>query len=217
MGTLLIILICFGLPGIGFMYLQRKHSVIIPFIVGALVFFISQIVLRIPLLNLLSQQISFQIFMLNVIPYVIFLAFTAGLFEEVGRWIGFQCIHKHWTKYDALAFGLGHGAIEAILLTALPILQMGNVNIDVVLMGGIERISAMIIHVGFTLIVWKGVKTKKIRYLLYAIIGHALFDFVAVMLSQYRLSIELIEGILFILSISLFGISYKTLCKKEEC
>lgn len=216
MATIFIVSICFVLPGIIFFVLQRKQSVIVPFLVGALVFFISQMVLRIPLLGLLSQQLSFQLWILNTIPYFLFLAITAGLFEEIGRWIGFHCIKKHWSLYDALAFGLGHGAIEAILLTGIPVLQTSGLMFQDVFAGGIERISAMMIHIAFTLLVWKGVKHKRVCYLLYAILGHAVFDFIAVMLMQLHFSIFFIELMLFIFAISMLGICYKTIIRKER-
>ena len=51
------------------------------------------------------------------------LAFTAGLFEETGRWIflRFLC-RNHSSWLHGLSFGLGHGGIEAVWVLSLGIL-----------------------------------------------------------------------------------------------
>lgn len=96
----------------------RKKISPVPVVVGALAFFISQIVLRIPMINALSAQQWFQTFAASqLIVYLLILSFTAGLFEESARLVGvrFFC-RKHRAYTDAISFGLGHGFCEAILL-----------------------------------------------------------------------------------------------------
>lgn len=96
----------------------RKKISPVPVIVGALAFFVSQMVLRIPILNALSGQQWFQAFAASqLIVYFLVLSFTAGLFEEFARLVGvsFFC-KKHRAYTDAISFGLGHGFCEAILL-----------------------------------------------------------------------------------------------------
>lgn len=96
----------------------RKKISPVPAVTGALAFFISQMVLRIPILNVLSGQQWFQTFAASqLIAYLLILSFTAGLFEESARLIGvrFFC-KKHRGYSDAISFGLGHGFCEAILL-----------------------------------------------------------------------------------------------------
>ncbi|WP_195985156.1 YhfC family glutamic-type intramembrane protease [Clostridium sp. D33t1_170424_F3] len=96
----------------------RKRISPVPVVVGALTFFISQMVLRIPILNALSGQQWFQSFAASqLIAYLLILSFTAGLFEESARLVGvrFFC-RKHRAYTDAISFGLGHGFCEAILL-----------------------------------------------------------------------------------------------------
>ena len=45
--------------------------------------------------------------------YALFLGFTAGLFEEVGRYLAFTTILKKRLDWkNAVAFGIGHGGIE---------------------------------------------------------------------------------------------------------
>ena len=56
-------------------------------------------------------------------PYGFGLAFTAGLFELTGRYAVARCLKKNLTYRRALAAGLGHGGIEAILITGLAYLS----------------------------------------------------------------------------------------------
>jgi uncharacterized membrane protein YhfC len=49
--------------------------------------------------------------------FVLYGALAAGVFEELGRYVGFRFWLKGRHEYkDGLSFGLGHGGIEAILI-----------------------------------------------------------------------------------------------------
>lgn len=53
----------------------------------------------------------------NVWLFVLYAALAAGVFEEIGRYVGFRWLLKQKRAYgDGLSFGLGHGGTEAILL-----------------------------------------------------------------------------------------------------
>lgn len=87
---------------------------------GAAGFFISQIVIRLPLLNILSGMASFQNFAReHYFLYALMLAFTAGLFELAGRFAAAKFLGKNRTFRRSLAAGLGHGGIESIILVGL--------------------------------------------------------------------------------------------------
>lgn len=87
---------------------------------GAAGFFISQIVVRLPLLNILSGMASFQNFAQeHFFLYTLLLAFTAGLFELAGRFAAAKFLGKNRTFRRSLAAGLGHGGIESIILVGL--------------------------------------------------------------------------------------------------
>lgn len=87
---------------------------------GAAGFFISQIVVRLPLLNILSGMASFQSFAReHYFLYALLLAFTAGLFELAGRFAAAKFLGKNRTFRRSLAAGLGHGGIESIILVGL--------------------------------------------------------------------------------------------------
>jgi uncharacterized membrane protein YhfC len=91
---------------------------------GALAFFVSQMVLRIPLLQLLTvlmAQLNLdwseaQSFWFNLV----LLTTTAALFEEGARWIVMRWRKDSIVRWrDGLMFGAGHGGIEAMLIVGL--------------------------------------------------------------------------------------------------
>ena len=87
---------------------------------GAAGFFVSQVVIRIPLLGIVSGMESVVMFSQeHFFLYVLILAFTAGLFELAGRFAAAKCLGKNRTFRRSLAAGLGHGGIESIVLVGL--------------------------------------------------------------------------------------------------
>lgn len=213
MKTAIVILICFLMPILFTICLYKKQKGLwISFIVGMLAFVISQMMIRIPLLNIITQQHSISLFTLkHPIVYILILAFTAGLFEETARWIGFQCIKKkHSTIYDAFAFGLGHGGIEAMLLIGIPLLSVSTDLTNVLLACG-ERIIAIAFHVAMSIIVWYGVKEHKNKYTIVAILLHMLLDCSAILGNQ----VWIVEGYILILTIIVWTLLYQKIIKKE--
>lgn len=233
------IIISIGIPlGILIYFTIKKKQFVKPFLVGALVFLVSQVVLRIPLLNGVVAKTDwfYNMSVLNPILYAVFLGLTAGIFEEVGRFIGFEIgLKKNRRWYDGIAFGLGHGGIEAILFAGISSIQNlyvifslnnGTFNSSLVgaseetvrgifdstssimvLYGGIERISAIIMHIGFTMLVLYGInKGKKALYLLWAILAHGVVDTTVVVVQQAGASIHMVELICIVFAIILlFG------------
>lgn len=115
--------ICIGLP-VGLLLLFRKKmgkGVTSAFLAGALGFFVPQAAIRIPALQGLSLLDAYGDFVQNHFwMYAFLLAFSAGLFETVGRLVVFKTVLKNRTTYHAaLCAGLGHGGIEAIYLVGL--------------------------------------------------------------------------------------------------
>jgi uncharacterized membrane protein YhfC len=114
-------LIAFGLPIVlGIVFCKKFGGTVKAILVGGLVFFIFQMVLRIPLLQAFSKQDWYIAMAKNHLLLAIFLGLTAGIFEEVGRFLGFRFLLKDRLNYgNGLAFGVGHGGIEAVLLVGL--------------------------------------------------------------------------------------------------
>jgi len=134
---LITLIITFGLPVFLVIWFYKKEKIsLIAVLVGALVFLISQLLIRIPLLNLLSATDFYRQMAENLIFIAFFLALTAGLFEEVGRWIGFKhFLKKHLSWKNGIAFGIGHGGFEAIVLVGLT--YINNLIISFMINAGI--------------------------------------------------------------------------------
>ena len=106
--------------------LKNKDAIWIAGALGAAGFAILQLDIRIPLLNKLAVVPSFMEWVSqHYILYCLLLAFTAGLFEVAGRYAVAKilCFRKKNTSEltcdIAVAAGIGHGGIEAILLVGM--------------------------------------------------------------------------------------------------
>ncbi|HEY7975638.1 MAG TPA: YhfC family glutamic-type intramembrane protease [Ktedonobacterales bacterium] len=110
---------------------------------GALIFFLFQIISRLPLIQVMQYFLLPAIKSSRplLIAFLLFAALTAGLFEEVGRYLGYRWFmgreEKTWTK--GVMYGLGHGGLESIVVVAgLGSIQLLNVwlltstNLDIV-------------------------------------------------------------------------------------
>lgn len=179
-----------------------------------LCFFISQPLLRIPLLNGLQGTIEFNIWLVrNPMPLMALIALSAGIFEEIFRFIFRQFFirPKESTFLQPILFGLGHGIME-VLFIFIP-------NISLMIMSGnlliatVERVLAIIAHVFFTIIIWNGFqRNKKLQYLILTIFAHGLLDFIAVIGVSSGLNIRMVEGIFALVDI--VGIFYIVNSKK---
>lgn len=92
------------------------------FLYGALIFFLFQLVTRVPAVMGIQAiiQPQLQVSRTLLLIWLVILSFTAGLFEEGGRYIGYRWLmgreEKTWSK--AVMYGLGHGGLESMLLVA---------------------------------------------------------------------------------------------------
>lgn len=219
------IIVCFGIPGGYLIYLiAAKRRGLKPFFVGALVFLISQVFMRIPLIQYILPKIDWYSIMIVFHPmiYCIFLGITAGLFEEVGRFLGFKLALKDKrTWFDGLSFGIGHGGMEAMIISGVSNIQNLVILISLnagsydsrkfgiaeekirglfetttsmnVLLGGIERVFAILIHVGLTLLILYGINQRKNIYLYLAILIHGTIDTAAAILATLGCNLFMVE------------------------
>lgn len=169
---------------------NKGAKMVSAWLLGAAGFFVTQILIRIPILTVLQSQPWFVTFSQNNgFLYAFLLAFTAGLFELVGRFVVAKLMQKNLNCNRSIAAGLGHGGIEAMILIGITylnnILYIFMINsgtfdavvseamatgIDVsalltvrdqlisaspalFLLGGFERILAMIAHLAMTMTV----------------------------------------------------------------
>lgn len=117
------LLICTVLPILVYIVYGVKHkgkNVWLAWLLGAVGFFVMQIIIRTPILSILSLNEGFVKFASeNYILYVVILAFTAALFEVVARYVVAKILQKKQYFETAVAAGLGHGGIEAITIVGL--------------------------------------------------------------------------------------------------
>src|SRR5262249_47674038 len=138
-----------------------------------------------------------------------FAAFTAGLFEEGGRWLAFRFLippaERHWRT--ALMLGAGHGGLESMCVglvalaslagdlagTLLPPGTFGGAAPQVEqarqqfvslhgwepVLGAWERVGALAIQVGLTVLVLQAFVRGR-RWWWYALGAHTLVDFTTV-------------------------------------
>src|SRR5664280_92742 len=178
-------------------------------LVGTLVFLVFQILTRIPLLGYLQQNLWYQAFSATY-PLIagFLLALSAGLFEEIGRYVGFKLLlRKHLDWKGGIAYGIGHGGLESLyigtaflnyliysfLINAgkvppqLPtsvISALTDTSPPLFVVGGIERVLAFVVQIGLSLVVLYGIKSRRSAFLLLAIAIHTLLDFGAVMFAR---------------------------------
>ena len=110
--------ISIGLPIVLFVYFRKKYSAkYLPMIIGAAAFIIFVLVLERSVHLLVFAKTALKE---NPVLYIVYGVLMAGVFEESARFICFNIVKK---KYDgigaALSYGVGHGGIEAILLSGV--------------------------------------------------------------------------------------------------
>lgn len=180
-----------------------------PLFLGAGCFLIFQILTRIPIIQyILPLNPQYQLFQItNPLLFIFFISLSAGVFEELGRYILMKSFLKNGTVRDSISFGIGHGGIEAVLLVGVQSIILVFTNSITALpseqlfLSGIERISAMMLHIGWSVLIWQSVKNKKFRITLFAIATHTLVDFISVYLKQLGFSLYFIEGLFIIFAV----------------
>lgn len=197
------------LPIVLLIIFKKKWNVSIKvFLVGMLTFFVFAILLE-GLLHsvVVTDKLTKQPFL-----YMLYGGLSAGIFEEVGRYFMFAVMIKQYRDWkDGLAFGLGHGGFEAVVVAGLnnvlflsmaTMMNSGNMeemlntaelvaafepikesllqaNVLETILAGVERISALAIQMGLSILVLYSITSGRKLYLLYAILIHAVIDFPA--------------------------------------
>ncbi len=174
--------------------------------IGALTFFVFQLLTRVPLVTVAGLGLQESLEASVVLQWVWLggVALSAGLFEEGGRWVafryGFGEDERTWDK--AVLMGIGHGGIESMLLVGLsvgatlgvmlfmPIEMLGTDPEGIAalekvaqqtwwvgLLGGFERLMAMLLHVALSVIVFQVWARGGVKWLLGAIAFHTVANF----------------------------------------
>lgn len=235
------------LPVALFFYYRRRQQLSFKVTAAGMATFVvfAMILERILHTYLLSVNITTQQLLSGTAAYVLYGSLAAGLFEEGGRYVVFRFLlpsRRSWS--DGLAFGIGHGGIEAILLGGTTTIQniifalslnagtleqslAGTVPPEIIagikatllttspmlfLVSGLERIIALVMQISLSLLVLYGVRTKRIRYLFWAIGLHALFDIPAGLFQKQVLGLFPTEGIMAVFAVLLLYFLHKGKC-----
>ncbi len=212
-----------AIPVVLFLVFRRKRGAdVLPFFIGCAVFILFALVVEGTLNSLILNSALGKKIMSNVWLYAVFGGMMAGLFEETGRYTAFKTVlrKKRGNDANALMYGAGHGGFEALYILGISMVtyivmalnQNAGVNgtevsatvqglIDTppatYLLAVVERFAAVAFHIAASVLVWFAAKNAK-RFWLYplAVLLHALFDAVAIVLANYISSTVLLECII---------------------
>ncbi len=193
------------------------------FLIGVLFFIVSQII-ELPIAG------GVAIFNLGLkgrpLLGALVAGLTAGFGEEIARYLGFRftrTMRDNRTWPAALLYGAGHGGAESILVgllaTTLAVLSAFAPNLlppelsggtevawYVYLLGGLERIFAIILQISLAVLVFQVFVRRSIGYLFLAMLYHALIDFATLGLQAAYENLLLTEGVVFIFALLSLGI-----------
>ena len=208
---------------------------------GALVFLISQVILRLPWQIPLGRWVQSHPDWL--IAFLLFSSLTAGLFEETGRWLGYRhLLRRERSLRIGVMFGLGHGALEAILLAGLPLAgllvtwvmasrglipsgraleavrqQTAAVDGWKVLLAAVERASAIAAHVGLSLIVLQVWMRGGLRWLALAILLHFTVNAAAaILVIALHLTPLIGEAVLVVVAVGVLSLGWRLARQAED-
>lgn len=224
-----------------FIYRQRQARWGL-FFIGMVGFVLSQ-VFHIPFNWLITNQLKLlptdTSIPLNLLVLSLFLGLSAGVFEEVTRYL----IYRFWAK-DArtwgrgLMYGAGWGGVESIILGSLvlinaiviammsqgyllamvPAEQQGLLAEQIEAMvalpwyegmlGSVERVFTMCLHLSLSLMVMQVFTRGKLWWLWLAIGWHALVDATAVFVQIYWANVYLTEAIVALFALISLGIIF---------
>lgn len=188
----------------------KRKGYLKPILLGVLTFVLFQALLRIPLLQLVFAQMPWYIVMTAAQPMLaaLFLGSTAALVENGGRYLIMKLFMKNRTRIgDGIAFGIGHGGIEAILLVGINVLIQlltgGSADSLSTLLAGTERLCTIIVQIGFSVMVLNSVCRKKIGWLILAFVLHMVIDTAVAAQSSMGIPIAVIEAEIGVFALSM--------------
>jgi uncharacterized membrane protein YhfC len=196
--------------------------------IGAVTFFLFSQVLEAILNHYVLSINAVTVGWMQLHPYgfALYASLAAGLFEETGRYLAMRFLVKDTgNPGTAVAYGLGHGGIEAILIGSMSIvvplvyavkLYMGQdaqliailgpeglaqVRTDLqsiphvmFIMQMVERLIALMLHIGLSVVVWRAVQQRQLAWLALAVLLHTAIDFPVGLMMVGQISHDMMMG-----------------------
>lgn len=224
------LVICIGLPlGLCIFWKIKSGARLSAFLIGCGTFVVSALILE-QLLHAVVLTLTGSLLTDRLWLYALYGGLAAGLFEETGRLLAMRfCMKKSLEKENAVMYGIGHGGVEAILITGLTyasnllmvltvnsgglgavigavdqetgamlfaqLSQLWELPASLFLLAGVERVSAIILHICLSYLVYKAVKDRKPGFYLLAVFLHFLVDAGTIFLVR-AIPVAAMEGIL---------------------
>jgi uncharacterized membrane protein YhfC len=235
------ILLMIGVP-VALWFLARRWFGISWSLIGAgVITFIASRVVHLPLnsaLGLVGGDRGVALWPLPAMAAVAGL--SAGVVEEVARYLALRFWRREARSWgEGIAFGAGHGGVEAVTLGVLVAVnlvyvvalqgsdaqtlglspeQFEQFQADIAafmstpwylpLLGGLERVFALVMHIAWTLLVVQALTRHNLLWLAAAVLGHAAVDGLAVGLAQAGWSLVAVEGLLFFFALGAGAVIY---------
>jgi uncharacterized membrane protein YhfC len=197
---------------LGLFIARRLHAKWRYWFYGLLVFLLSQGVTRIPAMLFLQTRPFMKEALAKPLwfwSFLLFAAFTAGLFEEGGRWLAFRFVmapeERRWR--NAVMLGAGHGGLESIgiglvsiaglisylVAMLVPAESLGSAaeGMEAVrkqfqqlagwepFLGAWERLGTLCIHIALSVMVLQALR-RGAQWWWYALAAHTVVDFTTV-------------------------------------
>lgn len=205
-------------------FLRRRGGTWTAFLTGAGTFVLFAMILEPILHDLVLRSPAGAAIQGNILLYGLYGGLAAGLFEETGRLLAFRFVLKnHPGRITALSYGISHGGVEALLLVGLTMVSnliLGlshaagtplpeeavaaaeailSTPASLFLWSGLERLSAMALHLSLSVLVFASVRTGKCWLFPAAIGVHAAVNFAAVV-SNTHLPVAVTEAVVVLLT-----------------
>ncbi|MCS6842657.1 MAG: YhfC family intramembrane metalloprotease [Roseiflexus sp.] len=108
-------------PAVAWFINRRLHVSWRYFAYGAIIFLLFQLISRVPIVLAIQGALAPQLQASRplLFGWLTALALTAGLAEEIGRYVGYRWLFREertWSR--AVMYGLGHGGLESTVLVA---------------------------------------------------------------------------------------------------
>ncbi|HBN83926.1 MAG TPA: hypothetical protein DDZ89_08790 [Clostridiales bacterium] len=196
------LLVCFALPILLIWRFNQKYKMKPEmFAAGFIVYLLFGMILKNPFLRAITENEQYTSFLSTPVVFALLLGLSAGLFDEVGRFIYYRVfVRDHMTWENGVALGLGFASLEAMVVTGGGYAQrimftiMYNLgrysavenNPDIISLveelqntpaithffAGFERLCMFVIHAAFSLLTMYAAKRGRLSLLLFSTLIH---------------------------------------------